>query len=101
MRAPTRRQRATRRRRNTLTLNLLTCDAKVWAARRVVYGVADALVRQQGHVLAQIVAEIHAPDLAVGDVGGAGVVAVSGDDDEDLFGSAHHHHAEDADLFDS
>ena len=36
-------------------------------------------------------------DLAVGDVGGTGV-AVSGDDDEDLFGSAHHH-AEDADLF--
>jgi hypothetical protein len=27
-------------------------------------------------------------------------VAVSGDDDEDLFGSAHHHHADDADLLD-
>jgi hypothetical protein len=42
------------------------------------------LVRQQGYMLAQIVAEIHAPDLAVGD-------------DEDLFGSAHHH-AEEAYL---
>ncbi len=35
-----------------------------------------------------------------GDVGGAGV-AVSGDDDEVLFGSAHHHADDDADLFDS
>jgi hypothetical protein len=51
-------------------------------------------------MLAQIVVEIHAPDLAVGgDVGGAGV-AGSDDDDEDLFGSAHHH-SEDADLSDS
>ncbi len=58
---------------------------------------ADALFRQQGYMLAQIVAEIHAPDLAVGDVGGTGV-AVSGYDEDHLFGSAHHH-AEDADLF--
>ena len=50
-------------------------------------------------MLAQIVAEIHAPDLAVGDVGGAGVAA-SGDDDEDVFGSAHHH-VDDAVLFDT
>ena len=60
------------------------------------YGVADALVRQQGYMLAQIATEIHAPDLAVGDVGGTGVV-VSGYDEDHLFGSAHHH-AEEADL---
>ena len=48
-------------------------------------------------MVAQIVAEIHAPDLAAGDVGGTGV-AVSGYDEDDLFGSAHHY-AEDADLF--
>ena len=41
------------------------------ARRAALYGVAAALARQQGYVLAQIVAEIHAPDLAVGDVGGA------------------------------
>ena len=70
---------------------------KVRAARRAaLYGVADALVRQQGYMPAQIATEIHAPDLAVGDVGGAGV-AVSGYDEDDLFGSAHHH-AEEADL---
>ena len=50
------------------------------------------------YLLAQIVAEIHAPDLAAGDVGGAGVVA-SSDDDDAFFGSVHRH-AEDADLFD-
>ena len=54
---------------------------------------------QQGYMLAQIAAEIHAPDLAVGDVGGTGV-DVSGYDEVDLFGPAHHH-AEDADLFHS
>ncbi len=44
------------------------------------------------------VAEIHAPDLAVGDVGGAGE-AVIGEDDVGFSGYAHHHHAEeDADL---
>ena len=47
--------------------------AKVRAARRAaLYGVANALVRQQGYMLAQIVAEIHAPDLA------AGMLAVRG-----------------------
>ena len=71
--------------------------AKVRAARRAaLYGVANALVRQQGYMLAQIVAEIHAPDLAA-EIGGAGV-AVSGDDDVDLSGYAHHHTEEDADL---
>ncbi len=48
-------------------------------------------------MLAQIAAEIHTPDLAVGNLGGTGV-AVSGYDEDYLFGSAHHH-AEDADLF--
>ena len=67
------------------------------ARRAALYGVADALVRQQGYMLAQIAAEIHAPDLAVGDVGGTGVVIVSGCDEDHLFGSAHHH-AEEADL---
>ncbi len=74
--------------------------ARVRAARRAaLHGVAAALVRQQGYMLAQIIVEIHAPDLAVGDVGGAGVAA-SGDDDDDLFGSVHRH-ADDADLIDS
>ncbi len=41
-------------------------------------------------MLAQIVTEIHAPDLAAGDVGGAGVVAESNDGDA-IFGSAHRH----------
>ena len=59
--------------------------AKVQAARLL--GVADALVRQQGYMLAQIVAEIHAPDLAAGDAGGAGEAA-SGDDDVGLSGYA-------------
>jgi hypothetical protein len=72
--------------------------AKVRAARcTALYGVANALVRQQGYMLAQIVAEMHAPDLAAGDVGGARV-AVSGDDDVDLSGYAHHQAEEDADL---
>ena len=72
--------------------------AKGRAARRAaLYGVANALVRQQGYMLAQIVAEIHAPDLAVGDVGGAGE-AVIGDDDVGLSGYAHHHAEEDAGL---
>ncbi len=45
--------------------------AKVRAARRAaLYGVADALVRQQGYMLAQIAAEIRSPDVAVGVVGG-------------------------------
>ena len=71
--------------------------AKVRAARRAaLYGVADALVRQQGYMLAQIAPEIHAPYLAVGDVGGTGVV-VSGYD-EDNFRVCPHHHAEEADL---
>ena len=38
--------------------------------------VANALVRQQGYMLAQIVAEIRAPDLAVGDVGGEGEAVI-------------------------
>ena len=51
--------------------------AAVRAARRAaLYGVANALVRQQGYMLAQIVAEIHAPDLAVRDVGGEGEAAI-------------------------
>ncbi len=37
------------------------------------------------YMLAQIVAEIHVPDLAAGDVGGAGEAA-SGDDDVGLSG---------------
>ncbi len=69
--------------------------AEVRARRAALYGVADALVRQQGYMLAQIAMEIHAPDLAVGHVGGTAVV-VSGYD-EDHFGSAHHH-AEEADF---
>ena len=73
--------------------------AKVRADRRAALCVvADALVRQQGYKLAQIVAQIHAPDLAVGDVGGAGV-ALSGDDDEDFWSI--HHHPDDADLLGS
>jgi hypothetical protein len=72
---------------------------RVRAARRAaLYEVAASLVKQQGYMLAQIVAEILAPDLAAGDVGGAGVVAGS-DDDDALFGSVHRH-AEDADSFD-
>ncbi len=47
---------------------------------------------------ARIVAEIHAPDVAAGDVGGAGVVA-SSDHDVALFGCVHRH-ADDAELFD-
>jgi hypothetical protein len=51
--------------------------ARVRAARRAtLHGVAAALVRQQGYMLAQIVAEIHAPDLAVGDVGSSGWLQV-------------------------
>ncbi len=50
-------------------------------------------------ILAPIVAEIHAPDVAAGDVGGAGVVAGS-DDDDALFGSVHRHAEDNADLFD-
>ncbi len=42
--------------------------------------------------------EINAPDLAVGDVGGAGVVA-EGNDGDAIFGSVHRH-AEDADYVD-
>ena len=54
--------------------------ARVRAARRVALcGVAASLVKQQGYVLAQIVFEINAPDLAAGDVGGAGVVAEGND----------------------
>ena len=49
-------------------------------------------------MLAQIVIEINAPDLAAGDVGGAGVVA-EGNDGDAIFGSVHHH-AEDADDVD-
>ncbi len=50
--------------------------ARVRAARHVALcEVAASLVKQQGYALAQIVAEIHALDLAAGDVGGAGVVA--------------------------
>jgi hypothetical protein len=45
------------------------------AGRAALYGVAASLFKQQGYMLAQIVAEIHAPDLAAGDVGGTGVVA--------------------------
>jgi hypothetical protein len=72
--------------------------AAVRAARRAALcGVANALIRQQGYMLAQIVAEIYAPNLAVGDVGGAGL-AVSGDDDVDLSGPAHHQAEEDAAL---
>ncbi len=47
------------------------------------------------YMLAQIVTEIHAPDLAAGDVGCAGVVA-EGNDGDAIFGSVHRH-AEDAD----
>jgi hypothetical protein len=74
--------------------------ARVRAARRAaLYGVAASLVKQQGYMLlAQSVAGIHAPDLAAGDVGGAGVVA-SSDDDDALFGYVHSH-ADDAELFD-
>ena len=72
--------------------------ARCAARRAALYEVAASLVKQQGYMLAQIVAEIHAPDLAAGDVGGAGVVA-SSDDDDAFFGSVHRH-AEDADLFD-
>ena len=47
--------------------------ARVRAARRAALcGVAASLVKQQGYMLAQIVTEINAPDLAAGDVGGAG-----------------------------
>ena len=67
----------------------------------------NALVRQQGYTLAQIVVEIHAPDLAVGNCMGDGRVQMwgvlgsrgwggaSGDDDE----ISAHHYAGDADLF--
>jgi hypothetical protein len=83
---------------DTVSGALESDTAKVRTARRAaLYGVANALVRQQGYTLAQIVAEIHAPDLAAGDVGGAGE-AVSGDDDVGLSGYAHHHAEEDADL---
>ena len=34
------------------------------------------MIRQQGYMLAQIVAEIHAPDRAVGDVGGEGEAVI-------------------------
>ena len=65
---------------DTVSGALESDTAAVRAARRaVLYGVANALVRQQGYMLAQIVAEVHAPDLAVGDVGGAGE-AVIGED---------------------
>ena len=56
------------------------------------------MVKQQGYMLAQIVTEINAPDLAAGDVGGAGVVA-EGNDGDAIFGSVHRH-AEDADYVD-
>ena len=73
--------------------------ARVRAARRAALcGVAASLVKQQGYMLAQIVTEINAPDLAAGDVGGAGVVA-EGNDGDAIFGSVHHH-AEDADYVD-
>ena len=73
--------------------------ARVRAARRAALcGVAASLVKQQGYMLAQIVIEINAPDLAAGDVGGAGVVA-EGNDGDAIFGSVHRH-AEDADYVD-
>ena len=51
--------------------------APVRAARRAaLYGVANALIRQQGYMLAQIVAEIHAPDHAVGEVSGEGEAVI-------------------------
>ena len=53
--------------------------APVRAARRAaLYGVANALIRQQGYMLAQIVAEIHAPDRAVGEVSGEGEAVIGG-----------------------
>ena len=71
-------RREDQRRRAAVRSGALEGDtARVRAARRTaLYGVAAALVRQQGYILAHIiVAEIHAPDLAaVGDVGGAGVI---------------------------
>ncbi len=82
---------------DTVSGPLVGDTATVRSTRRApLCGVANALVRQQGYVLAQIVVEIHAPDLAVGDVRGAGVAA-SGEDDEILVSA--HHHAGDADLF--
>ncbi len=68
------------------------------ARRAALCGVAASLVKQQGYMLAHIVIEINAPDLAAGDVGGAGVVA-EGNDGDAIFGSVHHH-AEDADCVD-
>ena len=51
--------------------------AAVRAARRAaLYGVANALIRQQGYMLAQIVAEIHAPDHAAGEVSGEGEAVI-------------------------
>ncbi len=59
------------------------------------------MVKQQGYMLAQIVTEINAPDLAAGMwvvLLGAGVVA-EGNNGDAIFGSVHHH-AEDADYVD-
>ncbi len=60
------------------------------AGRAALCGVAASLVKQQGYMLAQIVTEINAPDLAAGDVGVAGVVA-EGNDGDAIFGSVHRH----------
>ena len=47
--------------------------AQVRAGRRAALrGVIAVLVRQQGYMLAQIVTEIHSPELTVGDVGAEG-----------------------------